>query len=299
MFFSNYHVIFLKETNGTSKNFYLKGWLGTFVLISITILVISNFWLWKEYRNTNRLQVQLVESEKTIENQHSQLMGLVSKITLLQEDLARVQQLDSKLRMIVNIEKDLTSSSIGGSRIEEFSRTYLPLHRHELIIRKMNNFLKQLTEEVKLEEVHQQELLQTLRTKKETLASMPSIWPVSGFITSHFGSRPSPFTGRIEYHKGLDISAATGTPILAPGSGRVIFSGSDGGYGKSVVIQHGSGITTRFAHMSAVAVRTGEHVRRGQNLGYVGSTGRSSGPHLHYEVKVNGMNVDPLRYILD
>lgn len=299
MFFGNYHIILLKEKNGTSKNLYIKGWLGSSLCIFLGVVIISNILLWQQYQNTNILQRQLSESERTIETQNTQLMGLVGKISSLQEDLSRVQRLDSKLRVIVNIEKDIEATSIGGSRTEEFSRTYLPLHRQELMVRKLNNFLKQLSEEVRLEEVRQQELLQTLRDKKEALASIPSIWPISGFITSHFGNRPSPFTGRIEYHKGLDISAAIGTPIQASGNGRVILAGCDGAYGNCVVLQHGSGLTSRYAHMSTVDVKVGQNVRRGQIIGYVGSTGRSSGPHLHYEVKVNGMNVDPLRYILD
>lgn len=299
MLFGNYHIILLKEKNGTSKSLYLKSWLGMSLCAFLGTLIISNILLWQHYQNTTILKRQLKESEHTIETQSNQLMGLVGKISSLQDDLARVQRLDSKLRVIVNIEKDLEATSIGGSRTEEFSRTYLPLHRQELMVRKMNNFLKQLSEEARLEEVRQQELLQTLRSKKEALASIPSIWPISGFITSHFGNRPSPFTGRIEYHKGLDISAAIGTPIQASGNGKVTLAGKDGAYGNCVVLQHGSGLTTRYAHMSTVDVSVGQNVRRGQIIGYVGSTGRSSGPHLHYEVKVNGMNVDPLRYILD
>lgn len=299
MLFGNYHIILLKEKNGTSRNLYIKGWFGTSLCVLLSFLIVSNIILWQRYQNTNTLQRQLTDSERTIETQNTQLMNLVGKINSLQDDLSRIQLLDSKLRVIANIEKDIEAVSIGGSRTEEFSRTYLPLHRQELMIRKINNFLKQLSEEIRLEEVRQQELLQTLRNKKEVLASIPSIWPITGFITSHFGNRPSPFTGRIEYHKGLDISAAIGTPIQAAGNGRVILSGPDGAYGNCVVLQHGSGLTSRYAHMSTVDVKIGQNVRRGQIIGYVGSTGRSSGPHLHYEVKINGMNVDPLRYILD
>jgi murein DD-endopeptidase MepM/ murein hydrolase activator NlpD len=129
------------------------------------------------------------------------------------------------------------------------------------------------------------------------LASTPSGWPVRGYITDGFGTRRNPFGGGYENHAGLDIATNHGTAIEATADGRVIYSGMYAGYGNIVVIDHGYGITTRYAHMSQIGVRTGQHVTRGKVIGAVGSTGRSTAPHCHYEVRLHDRPVNPLNYI--
>jgi murein DD-endopeptidase MepM/ murein hydrolase activator NlpD len=122
---------------------------------------------------------------------------------------------------------------------------------------------------------------------------------VEGFISSPFGVRSSSFSGRGEFHKGLDIRARPGTPIIAPAKGVVTMAGGDGAYGLSVEIQHSRAVVTKYGHLQRINVREGQPVRRGDVVGFVGSTGRSTGPHLHYEVKLNGIHVNPMRYILN
>ena len=129
---------------------------------------------------------------------------------------------------------------------------------------------------------------------------MPTIWPVVGFVTSGFGARSAPFGGgRRQFHKGLDISNRTGTPIMATAQGTVLKAGHDGAYGLSVEINHGGGIVTKYAHMQRFVVQPGQYVKRGEVIGYIGMTGRTTGPHLHYEVILNGVPVNPMRYILE
>jgi murein DD-endopeptidase MepM/ murein hydrolase activator NlpD len=130
------------------------------------------------------------------------------------------------------------------------------------------------------------------------LASTPSGWPVRGYITDGFGMRRNPFGGGgYENHAGLDIATNHGVAIEATADGRVIFAGMYSGYGNIVVIDHGYGITTRYAHMSQIGVRVGQHVTRGKTIGAVGSTGRSTAPHCHYEVRLHDRPVNPLNYI--
>ncbi len=126
---------------------------------------------------------------------------------------------------------------------------------------------------------------------------VPSMWPVRGFVTSPFGTRTSPWDGEREMHAGLDISAQYGHPVAATAAGEVVFAGRDGGYGGLVVIDHGSRMHTLYGHLSALYVREGQHVRAGQPIGAVGSTGHSTGAHLHYEVRLNGSPVDPRRFL--
>jgi murein DD-endopeptidase MepM/ murein hydrolase activator NlpD len=126
----------------------------------------------------------------------------------------------------------------------------------------------------------------------------PSIWPVMGKLESGVGGRRNPFGGRgWEYHEGQDIDAAFGTPVQVAASGRVIIAAWQRGYGNVVYVDHGSGLSTRYGHLSEIDVNVGQTVSRGQTIGLVGSTGRSTGPHLHYEVRINNQPVDPKQYL--
>ena len=134
--------------------------------------------------------------------------------------------------------------------------------------------------------------------KRQALAAAtPSTWPLVGYLTSAFGSRKDPLTGGPDFHSGLDVSADRGTPVRATADGTVDSEGYNGNYGNSIVIMHGFGIATRFGHLSGFAVRLGQKVRRGDVIGYVGSTGRTTGPHLHYEILLNGQPINPLRIL--
>jgi murein DD-endopeptidase MepM/ murein hydrolase activator NlpD len=129
-------------------------------------------------------------------------------------------------------------------------------------------------------------------------SSVPSIWPVMGILRSGVGVRSNPFGGSsLEYHKGQDISAPSGTPVVAAADGSVVIAGWLRGYGQVVYIDHGNGISTRYGHLSRIDVSVGQTIKQGERLGLVGSTGRSTGPHLHYEVRVNGQPTSPIKYL--
>ncbi len=144
-----------------------------------------------------------------------------------------------------------------------------------------------------------EELMIQLDDKRKRLTSMPSIWPARGWLTSRFGPRISPFTGRRQHHAGIDIAAASGADIVAPAAGRVVFVGRKGPLGKSVVLEHGFGVRTLYGHTKEIHVKIGQKLERGMVFASVGSTGRSTGPHVHYVVEVNGKSQNPLDYIFD
>lgn len=129
------------------------------------------------------------------------------------------------------------------------------------------------------------------------MAELPNLWPVEGPVTGSFGEREDPFNGEGAFHSGVDISSNYGHPVIAPADGVVTEAETMGGYGRLIQIQHGNGISTRYGHLSGFAVRPGDHVRRGQLIGYVGLTGRSTGPHLHYEVRLYNTPVNPQKYL--
>jgi len=140
--------------------------------------------------------------------------------------------------------------------------------------------------------------LQVYEAALKERARVPSLWPVEGESTDSFGYRGNPFGGGgAEFHPGKDIAAPRGTPVFAPADGRVVEAGWKNGYGQTVVLDHGNGMTTRYGHLSKIEVAAGQDIRRGEQLGQVGSTGRSTGPHLHYEVRIAEMPVNPERYL--
>ncbi len=297
--FGKYHVVIFKERSGSSRSLRLRGWLGVAVCLVFCLLVAGNIWFGRFYLQARALEARLAEAERSLDERQSQLVGMVGELTAVRNDLQRVQSFDTKLRLMMNIDVGVSDASVGGASSEDLSLGYLPLHRQEMASRKIRLFLQELSDEIRLEEVQQQELLLSMRENRDRLAAMPSIWPVEGFVSSGFGSRSSPFTGRVQTHKGLDIAARMGTPIHAPARGVVTAAGTDGAYGISVDLNHGGGLTTKYAHMSKLAVKSGQTVERGDVIGYVGRTGRATGPHLHYEVRLNGVPTNPYAYLLN
>ncbi len=143
--------------------------------------------------------------------------------------------------------------------------------------------------------------LQLVRTDIERrsalVAAMPSMWPTHGWLSATFGQREDPFTGGDEFHAGIDLSTDKGQPVVATADGKIEMASWNGAYGNMVVIDHGFGVKTRYAHLSGFAVRPGDKVARNAVIGYVGATGRATGPHLHYEVLVNGQLVNPIQFL--
>ena len=143
------------------------------------------------------------------------------------------------------------------------------------------------------------DLVDQLESKHRRLASSPAIWPTDGWLTSRYGYRISPFTNRKHFHSGIDVAGALGSPVIAPARGKVTFAGKRGPLGLTVIIDHGYGLRTFFGHSDKLFVKRGEEIVRGQKIATLGNTGRSTGPHLHYAVEVNGKARNPLDYIFD
>lgn len=166
-------------------------------------------------------------------------------------------------------------------------------------VRQLERHAKVLDGVAEFRGVSLEELVEQLEKKRTKLASSPSIWPAKGWLTSRFGYRVSPFTGKRQLHGGIDIAARPGTPVIAPAKGRVKFVGRKGPLGNAIVLDHGYGVRTLYGHNEELLVKAGEKVERGQQIAAVGSSGRSTGPHLHYVVQVGGKATDPLNYIFD
>lgn len=296
--FKNYQLVIFRDHHGAYRKLRFRGWLFALMLLALAGLVAGNLSLVKYYYNYKQMERERSEWETQVQDQNAQLLSLSEKIKTLETDLTRIRGFDAKLRQMVNLDQEPRDVSPDGAA-KDFDKKYLPLYRQEMLTRKLHQFLAELDNTAALERVRQQELLALLDTAGSRLATMPTTWPVAGWIISPFGERTAPFTGKKEFNKGLDIAAPIGTAVTAPGTGLVTFAGEteDGGFG--LVIDHQGGLTTVYSHLRDVAVAKGQTVSRGQVIGHVGDSGQTHGPHLHYETRLGGAPVNPMRYILE
>jgi murein DD-endopeptidase MepM/ murein hydrolase activator NlpD len=235
--------------------------------------------------------------------QRGQLAALFQKIDQMNKKMVDLKAFDHKLKVMVNLETDNEDNTqflgIGGSDPTLINPEYSIEETHKNIVRLMHQSLDNLNTEISVQAQEKAELCKFLESQKSMFACTPSIWPTKGWVSSRFGHRISPFTNEKEFHNGLDISARTGTTIVAPSDGVVASVGKSYGYGNMLTINHGYGLKSKYAHLSKALVKKGESVKRGQKIALMGNTGRSTGPHLHYEVHLKGVPLNPLRYILN
>jgi murein DD-endopeptidase MepM/ murein hydrolase activator NlpD len=308
--FNKYHIVIFKDREGGARNLRIGGWVGLLLFLLLIGLAGLSAYLWGFYARVSVLESELGEAHRIIRSHDSQVLSLLGKVQSLEQDISRVQQFDAKLRVLMNVDPadvsgdaaidaaspDGAASGVAGGGMNN----PLLLSRHrELFMVRLHSLVDVLATNVRVEEVEQQVLAGLLLENKDSLLSTPSTWPVRGFVTSGFGRRRAPITGGTAMHTGIDIANRVGTPIRAPARGAVTFSGRDGAYGISIRLDHGNGIVTLYAHMNKALVKVGDYVQRGDVIGEVGNTGRSTGPHLHYEVILNGVPVNPMRYILN
>jgi murein DD-endopeptidase MepM/ murein hydrolase activator NlpD len=246
----------------------------------------------------HKLTLQLEE----ISRQRRQIQFFASEINRLKSSILAFGQFERKIRIISNIEATPESSSlfgIGGPTPADMEVNVPVDEGHDELLREMHTQLKQVDEATLTQGQGFMALLDYLEDQRSLLSSTPSIWPTDGWISSGFGYRPSPFTGLREFHKGIDIAAVNGQAIFATGDGLITFAGPKGSMGKMIVIDHGHGMATRYGHLKTFSKKQGDNLRRGEVIGFIGLSGRTTGPHLHYEVLVNGIPVKPRTYILN
>lgn len=224
------------------------------------------------------------------------------KVKQIELQLSRLEKFDRKLRVITALETQPSSAQEFGAggpyEGDSIDLSSTPKYTKSLMD-SLNQDIDRIKEQAEAQELSFFELDEFFKEQSSLLTHTPSIWPVRGWVTSTFGYRRSPFTGLREMHEGIDIATQMKSPIVAPASGIVTRSGYRPGYGKVVEVDHGYGVVTRFGHNSKNLVTAGQRVKRGDVIALVGSTGRSTGPHLHYEVLLNGVPVNPYRYIIE
>ncbi len=287
-----YTLIVVPHAKARFRKFQVSVRLTRWVLAAFALLalvlggILAHYtWIKVEVAELGRLRsvnLALATKNKAYEDHIGQLQ---SEVLFLKNTV-------TKLGVMAGVEQSLPDPSLGGvgglSRME----TTAPSVDIASSLQSLDQTVKTLTEKSKGLETFFQD-------QKQLLASTPSIWPVRGYLSAGFGNRTDPFTGLRDFHPGLDISTPRGAKVIAPADGVVVFCGQKNGYGNAMVIDHGYGVVTRYGHLDAFNVRPGQRVRRGDVVAFVGSTGRSTAPHLHYEVWVNDQARNPIQFIID
>ncbi len=274
-----------------------------YTLLSAVVLALGvGSWAVSQYSSAVSDAYKLSRLERHNEQLRGELGELGSDIEGLQRQVAQNFDFQKKARLLANLDDisdDVTEVGVGGpdyvyiesiSDIDGESRNRVVDARADI---------EKLMRQTRLQRESYLGIMASLEATNDLLRSTPSLRPVNvGFVTSRFGPRIDPYTGRKKAHRGVDYSARKGTPVFATADGVIAFSGRWKRYGEVVEISHGHGYITRFAHLEKRLVRKGQKVRRGDVIGRVGSTGKSTFAHLHYEVEKDGHRVNPLRYVI-
>jgi murein DD-endopeptidase MepM/ murein hydrolase activator NlpD len=295
-----------KQISASKTSIRVFGLALVLLLAGFGYIIYDYFGLKQTTAHLQNREAYISSQLEEIHSQRMQIQDFANEINTLKEKLLALNSFEKKIRIIANIEKANTSENIfgvGGS-IPEDLQADIPLkEKHNSLMRDMHEQIEQLSRASVKQHDEFESLLKSLEDQQNLLASTPAISPisrdVSSWVTSTFGYRLSPFTQRREFHKGYDISGRKGTPILATADGVVTFAGKKGLLGNAVVIDHGHGIITRYGHCDEFLKKRGDKVKRWEPIALMGNTGRSTGPHVHYEVHLNGIPVNPEKYILN
>ena len=275
-------------------------------LIFFGYIIYDYFQLKKTTSHLQTRAILMANELNETQSQRKQIQEFANEINSLKSHLVTLNNFEKKIRIIANIEKTGEANNIfgiGGSIPEDLDARLPLMEKHNSLMRDMHEQIDELNSA----SIHQKDefesLLKSLEDQQNLLASTPAIRPISrgekSWVTSGFGFRVSPFTGQREFHQGFDISSRKGTPILATADGVVTFVGNKGLLGRTVIVDHGHGMVTRYGHCQKFLKKRGEKVKRWEPIALVGNTGRSTGPHVHYEVRLNGIPVNPNKYILN
>jgi len=236
----------------------------------------------RNYHQILASQSQLQDENLAYKEQTRQLAEKVSNLEMMAKNIGRLTGIDLS-------NPQSATGGIGGFTPQNWAQNDLNSKNLE--------FLQKLNEHTDLVEQDVIRLKDMVFTQNLFLSSIPTDWPVRGYIGSAFGYRPDPITGHRAFHKGVDISAPYGAKIIAPADGVIFFAGAQHGYGYVVKIAHKYGISTCYGHLSSYNFKSGQRIKKNDVIGYIGSTGKATGPHLHYEIRLNNSPINPIRFL--
>ena len=281
-----YTLLVIPEGSHQVRRFRLRRGLVPAVLLSVTVFLAAFGLLLRGYLRADCDLSQLHQLQAQNATHQKDLYKLSADIEELRQQLVVLAQNDAKVRLLAHLARPKVDGlpGTGGPAPADTSTDYSNLQKQ----------IDQIRQAIDLRRESQEEIQGFLNDQRSLLAARPTGWPIKGWVTSGFGLRGSPFGGRREFHPGFDIAAHTGTPVHATADGIVSRAEpTTGGYGNLVVIDNGYGFKTFYAHNSKIFVKVGQRIKRGQVISETGDTGRSTGPHLHYEIRLDDVPINP------
>ena len=294
------NIIIQKESSNGVTQWHLNLYQSVILICSLFFVIAALIFISSDYLSNYLYGKRLQEYKANYSNVSKNLALMRTKIDKLNLELEKIEQKDKAVRTYAGmpeIDRSIRQLGIGGHSIEsgKFSDNLAPKLNEELFL--LEKDLKRISRNVNLELNSYKSIYEKVQDNIQRINSIPSIRPVqSGYLNSTFGYRNDPIDNVRRFHHGQDITVKSGTPILAPANGVVKRAYYAGGFGNHIKIDHGSGYTTLFAHLSKINVKHGQEIKRGEVIGYTGNTGRSTAPHLHYEIHYNGEPQNPLDY---
>jgi len=295
-------ILLIPDGTNRIKKIRIPRFLPPFFLIILVFFTAAAVWMVNDHQYMKARVARQCQLEKENALHRRQTLHLAQRINSVTQKLGELNDFDRKLRVMVNLETGADGSElhgVGGSTPALLDPGQGMAKGHGKLVRDMHRSLDDLDLQVALGKQDKNELHKFLEDQKVLLACTPSVWPAKGWLSSRFGRRVSPFTGAKEFHRGIDIATRMGAPVVASANGIVSSVSWDHGYGRVLSVRHGYGLVTRYAHLKKALVKKGQYVKRGETIALVGNTGRSTGPHLHYEVHLDRVAVNPLHYILN
>lgn len=282
-------VLIIPEGSHRVRRFSIKRGALQGVVTAGSILFLAVSLLLVDYARTNIDRQELYRLQTQNNSQQQELQSLAASLDGLRREMVVLAQNDAKVRVMAQLSppKADALAGIGGPSEEDAASRFSDLQQR----------IDEIRQAIDLRRESQEEIRGVLNDQRSLLAAKPQGWPVKGWVTSNFGMRNSPFSGKLKMHEGLDVAARTGTPIYATADGIVSKAETAPGYGKLVIVDHGYGYKTYYAHNSKIFVKVGQRVKRGDQVSAVGNTGSSTGSHLHYEVRRNGVPLNPRKYL--
>lgn len=285
-----FSILVIPEGSHEVRRFTLRSKVFKGVLAASVLLLLGLSALIADYVMTNLDRNELERLQVENISQREELHRLAVRLEDLRQEMVVLAQNDAKVRVMAKLSAPKADAMAGvggpasdGDASQEFSA--------------IQQRIDEVRRQIDLRRESQEEIQGILNDQRSLLAAKPSGWPVKGWVTSSFGMRRDPFNGRRKMHEGYDIAARTGTPVIATADGIVSSVRTEAGYGKMVTIDHGYGYRTIYSHNSKHYVKVGQRVRRGDRVAAVGNTGRSTGSHVHYEIRLNGVPVNPKKYL--
>lgn len=293
------YTILLIPRSGSKKVRQFKLRRCTPLLLGLMFVAWMSYFSWtvRDYYVTKGEISRLARLEAERERSKGEFLRLAERIEDIRDRIVDLREFNRKVKVAVNLrpgDQSPRHMGVGGSDPDLLLCSLPTREPNRKLVRSLYSSLDNLHNEIGIGRRDKTRIHNFLEHRDTLLTSLCSTLPTDGWLSSGFGYRISPFNGRKEFHEGVDVATRLGEPVYVPAEGKVTSAGWKYGYGRLIVIEHGCGLLTKYGHLKKMLVHAGDEVKKGQKIGLVGNTGRSTGPHVHYEVHLNGAPIDPL-----